>query len=211
MQLRMRNGWKALSLLAACAMGLAFVSPARAQTAVGVVDEDALADKYVAYKKALEDIDKRAKDIDRQLEARELLSPDEGKRFDDLILKSPRAAADEGQLQTLVTTGADRRAQYLALIGQNNRTADQEAKIKQFLEYSKSNDSPLKVLSDKLFGKIRDEQDAAEKKFTDQANAVIGEVAKKKGLKLVVRKRALVWNDDSVDITNDVIDRLNKS
>jgi Skp family chaperone for outer membrane proteins len=210
MELRKKNGWKALVMAAVCAFGLAFSSPARAQTGVGVVDEDKLADGYVAYKKALDAIDQRAKGVDRQLEARELLSVDEGKRFDDLILKSGRAAADEGALQTLVTTGSGRRAEYLALIAKSSRNADEDAKIKKYLEYSRGNDAPLKALSDKLFGQIRDEQEAAEKKFTDQANSIIAEVAKRRKLSMVARKRALVWSDDSVDITNEVIAQLNK-
>ena len=211
MKLRRGNAWKALGLAAVCALGLGFSTPAHAQAAIGVVDEDILADKYVSYKKALEDLDKRAKDIDRQLEARELLSGEEGKQFDDLITKSTRSAAEEGQLQTLVTTGGGRRAEYLALIAKGQRTADEEAKIKKNLEYSKVNDASLRSLSDKLFGKIREEQEAAEKRYTDAANTAIGAVAKKRGLKLVARKRALVWNDESVDITNDVLEQLNKS
>lgn len=205
------NGWKALALAAVCALSMGIAAPVRAQATVGVVDEDKLAEGYVAYKKALEAIDAKAKAIDSQLEARELLTPDEGKQFDELILKSPRPAADEGNLQKLVTTGKNRRAEYLALIGKGQRNADEDAKIKQYLEYSRANDGPLKTLSDKLFGKIREEQDEAEKKYTDQANGVIAEVAKKKGLKMVARKRALVWNDPSVEITDEVLAQLNKA
>ena len=110
----------------------------------------------------------------------------------------------------MVTTGADRRTSYLALIAKTNRTADEEGKIKQYLEYSKGNDAALRAIGDKLFGKIKQDQDDAEKKFTEQANNVIIDVAKKKGLKVVVRKRALVWSADEVDITKDVLAQLNK-
>ncbi len=208
--MKLKQGWKALGLLAVCALGFGLATPAQAQTNAGVVDEDVLADKYVAYKKALDDLDKKAKAIDRQLEARELLSPDEGKQFDEAILKSPRTTPEEGAFQTLVKTGTDRRAEYLALIAKPERNADEKAKVDKFLSYSKGNDTSLRALSDKLFGKIKDEQEETEKKYTDQANTVIGQVAKKKGLKMVIRKRALVWNEDSVDITNDVVEALNK-
>ena len=208
--MKLKHGWKALGLLVVCALGFGFSSPAHAQTGVGVVDEDVLADKYVAYKKALDELDVRAKSIDRQLEARELLSPDEGKQFDEAILKSPRTTPEEGAFQALVKTGSDRRAEYLALIAKADRTADEKAKVDKYLQYSKGNDSSLRALSDKLFGKIKDLQEETEKKYTDQANTIIGTVAKKKGLKMVIRKRALVWNDDAVDITNDVVDTLNK-
>ena len=177
---------------------------------VGTLDEDKLADDYKAYKTALDEIEARAKGIDSKLEARELLSTDEGKKFDDLILKTPRTAPDEAALNALVKTGSDRRAEYLALIAKSNRNADEEAKIKTFLGYSQGNDADLRALSNKLFGAIKTEQEATEKKFTDQANNVIADVAKKKGIKLVVRKRALVWSDDAVDITKDVLAMLNK-
>jgi Skp family chaperone for outer membrane proteins len=201
----------ALIFSAMGASGLVFAPPVHAQAVtVGTLDEDDLADKYKAYKDALDEIEGRAKAIDSKLEARELLSPDEGKKFDDLIQKNPRSAPDEAGLNALVKTGADRRAEYLALIAKSNRTADEETKIKQFLGYSQGNDADLRALSNKLFGAIKTEQEEAEKKYTDQANNIIADVAKKKGLKIVVRKRALVWSDDAVDITKDVLAILNK-
>lgn len=219
MKLRMQNGnlmvngklLGALLWAAVGSTGLMAPMPAQAQAlTVGTLDEDKLADDYKSYKTALDEIEARAKGIDSKLEARELLSPDEGKKFDEFIQKSPRTAADEGALNALVKTGSDRRAEYLALIAKSNRTADEEAKIKQFLGYSQGNDADLRALSNKLFGAIKAEQEAAEKKYTDQANNIIADVAKKKGLKLVVRKRALVWSDDAVDITKDVLAVLNK-
>jgi Skp family chaperone for outer membrane proteins len=215
MKNRTKNWKHALALLAFCGLGIAGLSQSAPVYAadpptVGTLDEDKLADDYKAYKAALDEIDTRAKAIDRQLEARELLSPDEGKKFDELILKSGRNAAEDGDLQKLVTTGANRRTEYLALIAKTNRSAEEEGKIKQYLEYSKGNDASLRTTGDKLFGKIKQDQDEAEKKFTDQANNVIANVAKKRGLKVVVRKRALVWSDDAVDITKDVLAELNK-
>ncbi len=185
--------------------------PVQAQAVtVGTLDEDKLADDYKVYKTALDEIEARAKSIDSKLEARELLSTDEGKKFDALIVQTPRSAPDDAALNALVKTGADRRAEYLALIAKSNRNADEEAKIKTFLGYSQGNDADLRALSNKVFGAIKTEQEATEKKYTDQANNVIAEVAKKKGIKLVVRKRALVWSDDAVDITKDVLAVLNK-
>lgn len=215
MKLRKNGSWKkALGLLALCTVGVVAHAPlaqAQAQAAiVGTIDEDKLADDYSAYKKALDAIDARAKAIDSQLSARELLNDAEGKKFDDLIVKAPRTAAEDGDLQGLVTTGANRRTEYLALIAKSNRTADEETKIKQFLGYSQGNDAALRLVSDKLFGKIKADQDEAEKKYTDQANSVIADIAKKRGFKVVVRKRALVWSDDAVDITKDVLAQLNK-
>jgi Skp family chaperone for outer membrane proteins len=198
-----------LTVIGTAGMVGAATVPEQAPT-VGTLDEDKLADEYKEYKTALDEIDTRAKAIDSKLEARELLSTDEGKKFDALIVQSPRNAADEGALNALVKTGADRRAEYLALIAKSNRTADEEAKIKQFLGYSQGNDTDLRALSNKLFGNIKAEQEAAESKYTKQANDMIEKVAKQKGLKVVVRKRALVWSDDAVDITKDVLAILNK-
>lgn len=200
----------ALLLGAVGGVSLVAAPPVHAQgVTVGTLDEDKLADEYKAYKDALDEIEARAKGIDSKLEARELLSPDEGTKFDALIVKTPRSAAEDGTLAGFVKTGADRRAEYLALIAKSNRTTDEEAKMKQLLGYSQGNDAALRTLSNQLFGAIKTEQEAAETKYTKQANDTIADVAKKKGLKLVVRKRALVWSDDAVDITKDVITAVN--
>jgi len=178
--------------------------------AVGVVDEDKLAEGYAGYKKAVADIDQRAQSLDRQLASRELLNEAEGRRFDDLIAKSSRSVAEEQELTNLVKTGSDRRARYTELIGKANRAAAEETELKNLLEMSKNNAAPLQKVSDTLYSRVKEEQEKIDKDFTDRANKVIEQVAGDKKLLLVMRKRAVVWNSPTIDITDEVLTRLNK-
>src|SRR5689334_4057634 len=89
-----------LGLLAA--LGLTMVmGSAHAQGMVGVVDEDKLADGYTKYKNAVDAIDKRAQSLDAQIPAREFMADEEGKTFDDLVVKPTRTAAEDTKLDTL--------------------------------------------------------------------------------------------------------------
>ncbi|RYG58442.1 hypothetical protein EON80_27075, partial [bacterium] len=110
----------ALSFLLAFGVGATTIATpraAQAQTvAIGVVDEDKLADGYKKYKDAVDAIDKRAQNLDSQIPARELLSDEEGKQF-DTVIAAPNPTADQTkQLDALVKSGMDKRATYMGLV-----------------------------------------------------------------------------------------------
>ncbi|MDQ3815790.1 MAG: OmpH family outer membrane protein [Armatimonadota bacterium] len=176
---------------------------------IGVIDEDKLADGYTAYKKALSDINARAQSLDKQLAARELLSETEGKRFDELIVKNNRPVAEEQELTNLVKTGTDRLAKYRELISKPRSPAE-ETEWKNMLEMAKNAADPLRRVSDTLYGKVKEEQDKTEKTYTDKANKVIEQIANDKKLSLVMRKLAVIWSSPTIDITEEVLSRLNK-
>ena len=67
----------------------------------------------------------------------------------------------------------------------------------------------MQRLSQNLLEAIRKQQDDVDKSYTDKANSVVQQVATEKKLYAVLRKKALVWSADSIDITNDVLKRLN--
>lgn len=191
---------------------MAASSTARAQTiTMGVVDEDKLAEGYTKYKTAVDGLDKRAKDLDQQLAARELLNETEGKRFDELISKDTRSDAENTELTNIVKAGNDRRANYIELVGKATRTDAEVAQVKSMQEDAQRNAAGLQRVSDQLYNKVKQDQEAIDKQFTDQANTVIQQVAQDKKLTLVVRKRAVIWNAPSIDITDEVLTRLNKS
>lgn len=187
-----------------------YVAQAQAIT-IGVVDEDKLGEGYTKYINAMKDINQRAQTLDKQLEARSLLTEVEGKRFDALIAKETRTAAEEAELQNLVKSGSERRAEFMKLNGQSKRTDAENARVKALLADAQRNAPALQKISDDLFNRIRKQEDQTSKEYTDQANKVIEAVAKEKNLTLVMRKRALIWNADSIDITKEVLDRLNKT
>ncbi|HEX8465159.1 MAG TPA: hypothetical protein VF627_11130 [Abditibacterium sp.] len=217
-QKRFRVAGVALPLLLACGFlaktsvpGLA-QAPAAAQTvSIGVVDEDKLADGYKKYKDAVDAIDKRAQSLDSQIPARELLAEDEGKSFDTLIVKASMTPAENTQFQSLIKAGMDKRAEYMGLLGKPNRSETENARIKTFQDQMSKNGPALRAVSDALLAAIRQQQDDTDKQYTANADSVVAQVAAEKKLVVIVRKKALVWSAPSVDITSDVLARLNKA
>jgi len=187
------------------------VSAARAQPIeVGIIDEDKLADGYTKYKDAVVALDKQVQELDAQLDSRELLNETEGKAFDELIAVAKRSDAEATRLQNLVKAGSGRRAEILGLIGKAARTADDDKRMKELNDQSAVNAGAVRSIQDKLYDQIKQNQEKIDNQFTSRANEVITQVAADKKLTLVWRKRAIIWNADSVDITAAVLERLNK-
>lgn len=183
---------------------------AHAQTMqIGVVDEDKLAEGYKKYKDAVEAIDKRAQSLDGQIPAREYLSDEEGKQFDSLIVVSSPTTAQSAQLQTIIKTGMDKRAAFMGLIGKSNRTPEETTRMKAMQDQAARNAPSLRTTSDALLAAIRQQQDETDKQYTDRANSVIAQVAADRKFGMVVRKKALVWSLPTIDITEEVLKRLN--
>ncbi|BCM93219.1 hypothetical protein IAD21_05107 [Abditibacteriota bacterium] len=184
---------------------------AQAQTIqIGVVDEDKLADGFKKYADAVAAIDKRAQDLDSKIPAREFLTLDESKTFDDAIIKSVSATAPNPALDNLVKQGLDRRAEYQGLIGKAVRSDAENSRMTVLQGYATQNRAALSQLSDQLLQLVRQQQDDTDKKFTDQANSVVAQVATDKKLLMIVRKKALIYSSDAVDVTAEVLNRLNK-
>ena len=208
---------RAFSLLASfglsCAVAFVPAAPAaHAQnlpTTVGVVDEDKLADSYKAYQTAIADVDKRAQGLDAKIPAREYLNETEGKAFDSIIVLPTLAASQQTQLDGLVKTGTDRKNEFLGLIGNASRTPTDNARLTELQTMATKNGPDLQRLSQNLLEAIRKQQDDVDKSYTDKANSVVQQVAIEKKLVAVIRKKALVWSADNIDITQDVLKRLN--
>ena len=184
---------------------------ATAQLLIGVVDEDKLADGFTKYKNAVDVLDQKAQSLDKEIPAREFLSDAEGTNFDTLIMQPNPSADDQKTLDGLVKSGMDRRASYMGLVGQAVRSDQEAATMKDLQDTMTKNGPALRKLSDDLLAAIRKQQDDTDAQYTTQANNVVAQVAQDRKLALVVRKRAVVWSTDSIDITAEVLDRLNKA
>lgn len=184
---------------------------APANPGVGVVDEDKLAEGFKKYSDAVGAVDKLAQSLDSKIPAREFLPEAEGKRFDALMQKPTPAAADTKELDALVKTGLAGRAEYMALVGKADRSAAENTRMGALQTLMTRNGPALQELSQKLLTMIRTQQETVDKDYTNRANSVVGQVAAEKKLMLIVRKKALVWSADSVDITGEVLARLNKA
>ncbi|HVF10806.1 MAG TPA: OmpH family outer membrane protein [Abditibacteriaceae bacterium] len=183
---------------------------ASAQTAVGVIDEAELGQKYKKYKDAMDANEKRADAVEGKLSARELLTEAEGKQFDEIIKKKTPSAPETATLNKLVTAGTTRRAEYMGLVGQATRTNEQTNRMKALEADAKRNAPALQKLMDAIFADLKKEREQIEKENLDRASKVIEQVASDKKLTLVISKRFAIWNAPALEITDLVLDRLNK-
>jgi len=203
--------WVAALGLLLMAGGAAHAQAAAQPLLIGVVDEDKLADGFTKYKNAVDALDQKAQNLDKEIPAREFLTDAEGTSFDTLIMEPTLGTDDQKTLDGLVKSGMDRRATYMGLVGQAVRSDQEAANMKDLQDTMTKNGPALRKLSDDLLAAIRKQQDDTDAQYTTQANNVVAQVAQDRKLALVVRKRAVVWSTDSIDITAEVLDRLNKA
>lgn len=213
-----KSAWLRGAMLAAvCAVGfgnnvttLRASAQATAAVTIGVVDEDKLADGYTKYQDIIKSLGKRSQDIGDQLAARALLSADEGKNFEALVLQPTLTQADNDKVAAFVKTANDRNAEYIALNGKVTKVDADNARIKELRDLANNNSDAVNTLSDKLYGNLKKQQDDTDKQYTDQAKQIIIQVANEKKFTMVVRSRGVIWNVPSIDITDEVLKRLNR-
>ena len=208
--LKRLSGLLLVSLFAVNGWNIKSAKAADDSVKIGVLDENKLSDSYTKYQDAMKVIDDKAQSLDEQLKARDLLNTDEGTKFDALIVKASRTPDEQTQLDALIKSGNDRRAELLALSGKATRTDAETARITELQTTLKSNGDAVQKLQDALLKSLLNEKHATEKQYTDLANQTVIDVAKDKKLTIVLSKSAVVWNAPSVDITDDVIKQVNK-
>jgi Skp family chaperone for outer membrane proteins len=203
-----------LTALGACALalGLAAGAPqARAADApnIGILDEVKLGDNYTKYRTAVDELNQRAKKLEEQLRARAVLNETEGKRFDELFSKPEPTEKETAELDTLIKTGVERGRTYLDLTGKAERTPDEDKLIKDVEANKKANALTLAKLEDSMFQELQTRERATDKQYIELANIEVQKVAADKKLVAVLRKDAVAWFSPSVDITDEVLKRLN--
>ena len=214
MELRsMRNKFRGgvLAALLACVLS-ANIGTARAADPaikIGVLDEVKLGEGYTKYRSEMDDLDRRAKAVQTQVVARRFLNPAEGTRFDDLAKKPTRTPAEETEFQAVVKTGNDRISSYTTLSGQATLSEAEKASLKDMQDYQKNNAKVADNLEDTAFQALRVQQEATDKKYIENANAMVQKVAVDQKLTVLLRKDAIVWSTPTVDITDEVLKRLN--
>jgi Skp family chaperone for outer membrane proteins len=212
-----RHTWRSALMAAICAVGFgSSLGTVRAQAqasqpvTIAVVDEDKLADGFSKYQNAIKDLEKRSQGITGQLTARSLLNTDEAKDFDGIVAKPTLSQADQGKVDGYIKTSNDRNAEYMNLNGKVAKSDADNARIKELRDMAAANSDAVGALSDRLYAALKLQQDETDKQFTDQAKEAIVQVAKDRKFTMVVRSRGVIWNIASIDITDDVLKRLNK-
>ncbi len=203
-------------ILAACLLSGSLALPvqtARAADAVmkiGVLDEVKLGEGYTKYRSEVEDMDRRRILIRSQVNARRFFTVAEGARFDELIRKgTARAAQENTDLDALTKVGNDRESNYVSLSGKAALTADEKTALKDMQDYQTANAKASADLENTAGQAWLTTMDATDNKYIDNANAMVQKIAVEQKLTVLLRKDAIVWSTPTVDITDDVLKRLN--
>ena len=183
---------------------------ANAQVKVGIIDESELAEGYTTYKKAKEDLDARLQKLDAQVPARQWLDPNSTARFDVLIKKDSLTTIENTELTKLVESGLNRNNRYIKIAAQPSRTAAEEAEFKKIEEDVAKNRQGTRALQDELQQAMQTRDETLDKDYTNKALGIIKQIAEKRELQVVLRKAAVVWNSDAIDITKEAIEMMNK-
>lgn len=199
----------------ACAMafGLALTTPAAHAAdpvTVGVLDEIKLGDGYTKYRNAVDELNQRAKKLEEQLRAREVLDATEGAKFDEYISKATLTEEETKAFDELIKLGLDRRKQYIDLSGKAERTEAESQLLKDVEANRKNNEAVLNRLEDGMFKDLQARERATDQEYIEKANLEVQKVAADKKLSVVLRKDAVAWFSPSVDITDEVLKRLNR-
>lgn len=201
--------------LAACALSFGlFAGTAPVQAAdpvnVGVLDEMKLGEGYVKYRTAVDELTQYAQKLEARLQAREVLNATEAKKFDELIGKSKPSSEESAELEALVKAGGERRRKYTELAGKAERSAEEDQFLKDVQADIKTNEEAVNRLEDTMFEELKARERETDKEYIDKANREVQKVATDKKLTAVLRKDAVAWFAPTVDITDEVLKRLNK-
>ncbi len=178
---------------------------------IGVVDGVKINDSFTKLKDALEAIDKRKDVLRTQLDARVFMNEADTKRFDELIVKATLTPAETTELGKLVASGTKRRTDYNALLGKVTRTDEENKTIKDIQDETQRTATTFQQVLDQVDQAVTKQETDTEEQYRAQIIKVVEDVAKEKKLVVVVGKQAVAWNSSTVEITDEVISRLNKA
>ena len=188
-----------------------FGGVAQAQTEkVGIIDEAELAEGYTSYKNAKNALDERLQKLDAQVPARQWLDEKDTARFDVLVKKDSLTTIENTELTNLVKAGLDRNNRYIQLAAKPNRSDAEVAEFKKIEESVAKNRQGTRALQDELQNAMQTRDETLDKDYANKALGVIKLIAEQKGLLVVMRKAAVVWSNNSIDITQEAIKLMNK-
>lgn len=190
---------------------LVHVAQAQAAPIIGVVDGEKINSNFPKLKAALEGIEKRKQTLRSQLDGRVFLAEADTKTFDALILKANRSEAEEGQLSALAKKGAARRDEYNALFAKATKSAADTTRIKAIEDESQKTAPTLQRVIEQVDASVVKQEQETEDRFRAQIVQAVEQIAQEKKLLVVVGKQAVAWSSATVEITDEVVARLNKA
>ncbi|MCL6519142.1 MAG: OmpH family outer membrane protein [Armatimonadetes bacterium] len=199
-----------------CAMTVAIAADAKAAMQFGTVD---IEKAYAGYQKSAQIKDELKAAYDKAnlkldlMKANKLLTSEEIAELVELSTKDKQTEADKARINTLLDA-SKKRDQEMQMLEQKQDASDAEkARLQQLIEQRKNSEEAYKksfeTLQKELTNKENELLSAAKKDIVD----AVATVAKEKGISIVFN-RSIGLADfiiySAVDITDDVIKKLNK-
>lgn len=203
-----------LALAALCATTWMSVATPRvmaqpAAVSIGIVDDEMVSDQYVKYNAAFDDLKKQGDSIEEYANTRALLKDDEGTAFEPLVLKSAPTSEETEKIKAFTKIANDRRAEYTTLNGKVEKKADDTKRINELNELFKGNGTKSDALYQKLRADLDKRVNDSRKLYSDNVKKAVADIAKAKKLTVVVMASSVMWNAPSIEITQDVLKKLN--
>lgn len=208
----------AFLLLSAVVVAPAFAAaPQPAMPAFGSVDVDRAFAASERKKAVSSELDTYGRQLQSNLELREankLLSEQELAQVRDLKAKASLTAAEQSNVESLLAKSRELDKEFAALQQKPNPTAEESARLKELQSMVEAGKTALTREQEKYSADFSKRQSDLLKQAIDDIDAAVAAVAKGKGLSIVFNKSVGQLNIvvySSVDITDDVIKKLNKT
>jgi len=187
------------------------VLAADAPMTIGYVDVPTVFDGYEKTKKSKAELEAFGRDLDQQLQtlaAVKLLDDNERNELKQLAAKANPTDKDKERIKALQDRETQLAKELADLAAKKEPTEQEKARLKELQDRSAKAEEDLAQMgaeSEKQFNAKRDDMTKA---IRDDILKAISEVAKQKGLSVVVDKMAVLYG--GTDITQAVLDKLNK-
>jgi Skp family chaperone for outer membrane proteins len=180
-------------------------------SAVGFVDVQIVFDSYEKTTKSKNDLDTLYKELDLRLSTlatNTLLSESEAKELADLVVKVNQTDKDKERVKALQDQEMKLDAELKTLQGKKDPTEQEKARLKELQDRSSKAQDAVAKQGEEFKTKLETKQKALTDEIRADILKTVEEVAKAKGLTVVVDKIAVLYG--GTDITQVVLDKLNK-
>ncbi|MDI6827237.1 MAG: OmpH family outer membrane protein [Armatimonadota bacterium] len=205
-----------MAVIIVCAVGIAIAADAKATMQFGTVD---IEKAYAGYQKSAQIKEELKNAYDKAnlkldlMKANKLLTPEEIAELVELSTKDKQTEADKARINALLDISKKRDQEMQTLEQKQDATDTEKARLQQLIEQRKNSEEAYKKSFESLQKELTNKENellgAAKKDIVDAVAAV----AKEKGISIVFN-RSIGLADfiiySAVDITDDVIKKLNK-
>ncbi len=205
-----------MAIIIMCAVGMAIAADAKAAMQFGTVD---IEKAYAGYQKSAQIKEELKNAYDKAnlkldlMKANKLLTPEEIAELVELSTKDKQTEADKARINALLDISKKRDQEMQTLEQKQDATDAEKARLQQLIEQRKNSEEAYKKSFESLQKELNNKENellgAAKKDIVDAVAAV----AKEKGISIVFN-RSIGLADfiiySAVDITDDVIKKLNK-